>query len=97
MNRLKKAEEELAIIYDSFNEGLEKKLPALVLSEPESMDKLLTIVIRRESMAVLKKVKYQTKQSTELRRLLADVLLLNDDVDVKKIKANSKQISLENN
>jgi len=90
MERLIKAQDELQASYDSFNERMEKKLPPLILSDVESLKSLLDIVIRRESHCVLKKEKYPNKASAELRKFIADVLLLNDHVDFKQIKAKAK-------
>ncbi|MFT5757752.1 MAG: hypothetical protein ACI9LM_002488 [Alteromonadaceae bacterium] len=96
MERLAKAQDELQASYDSFNELLAKKLPPLILSNVDSLKSLLDIVIRRESHCVLKKEKYPNKASAELRKFLADVLLLNDNVDFKQIKAKAKAETADN-
>jgi hypothetical protein len=96
MERLIKAQEELQASYDSFNDRMEKKLPPLNLSNIDSLKSLLDIVIRRESHYVLKKEKYPNKASAELRKFLADVLLLNDNVDFKQIKAKAKAETVDN-
>ncbi|NQZ79946.1 MAG: hypothetical protein HRT52_02905 [Colwellia sp.] len=96
MERLIQAQDDLQVSYDAFNELMVKKLPPLLLSNVDSLKSLLEIVIRRESKSVLKKEKYPNKPSAELRKLLADVLLLNDDVDIKQIKAKAKAETAEN-
>jgi len=96
MERLIKAQDELQVSYDSFNELMVKKLPPLLLSNVDSLKKLLESVIRRESQSVLKKEKFPIKPSAELRKLLADVLLLNDNVDIKQIKARAKAETADN-
>ncbi len=90
MARLKQAKEALQDSYDLFNQAVEKKLPALALSNADSIQNLLTIVIRRESLAVTKKNSFPNKLSADLRKKLADVLLLIDKVDIEVIKENAK-------
>lgn len=95
MARLKQAKEALQQSYDLFNEAVEKKLPALSLKNPDSIKNLLNSVIRRESMAVTKKVSFPNKLSADLRKKLADVLLLIDKVDIEIIKENAKSPSVD--
>jgi len=96
MERLIKAQDELQVSYDSFNELMVKKLPPLLLTNVDSLKRLLESVIRMESQSVLKKEKFPSKPSAELRKLLADVLLLNDNVDIKQIKARAKAETADN-
>ena len=95
MARLKQAKEALQESYDVFNQAVEKKLPALSLSNNDSIKNLLNIVIRRESISVTKKTSFPNKLSADLRKKLADVLLLIDKVDFEIIKANAKSPSID--
>jgi len=95
MARLKQAKEALQESYDVFNQAVEKKLPALSLSNNDSIKNLLDIVIRRESISVTKKTSFPNKLSADLRKKLADVLLLIDKVDIEIIKANAKSPSID--
>ena len=90
MARLKQAKEALQAAYDLFKQASEKDLPPLALSNVDSIQNLLTAVIRRESHAVAKKNNFPNKLSADLRKKLADVLLLLDKVDIEVIKANAK-------
>ncbi|AOW77370.1 hypothetical protein A3Q34_11165 [Colwellia sp. PAMC 20917] len=93
MARLKQAKVALQEAYDTFNQAVEKPLPALALSNTDSIQNLLNIVIRRESLSVAKKCSFPNKLSADLRKKLADVLLLIDKVDIEIIKANAKSTS----
>ena len=95
MARLKQAKEALKESYDVFNQAVEKKLPELSLSNHDSIKNLLDIVIRRESISVTKKTSFPNKLSADLRKKLADVLLLIDKVDIEIIKANAKSPSID--
>lgn len=95
MARLKQAKVTLQESYDVFNQAVEKKLPVLSLSNSDSIKNLLDIVIRRESIAVTKKTSFPNKLSADLRKKLADVLLLLDKVDIEIIKANAKSPSID--
>jgi hypothetical protein len=95
MARLKQAKVALQEAYDVFNQAVEKQLPALSLSNNNSIKNLLDIVIRRESIAVTKKTSFPNKLSADLRKKLADVLLLIDKVDIEIIKANAKSPSID--
>ena len=88
--RLKQAKEALQEAYNLFNQASEKALPPLALSNVDSIQNLLTAVIRRESLAVSRKTSFPNKLSADLRKKLADVLLLLDKVDIEVIKANAK-------
>jgi hypothetical protein len=90
MARLKQAKAALQEAYDLFNKASEKALPPLALSNVDSIQNLLTSVIRRESLAVSRKASFPNKLSADLRKKLADVLLLLDKVDIEIIKANAK-------
>jgi len=90
MTRLKQAKEALQEAYNLFNQASEKALPPLALSNADSIKNLLNAVIRRESVAVSRKANFPTKLSADLRKKLADVLLLLDKVDIEVIKANAK-------
>lgn len=95
MARLKQAKESLQESYDVFNQAVDKKLPALSLSNTDSIKNLLDIVIRRESLSVAKKSTFPNKLSADLRKKLADVLLLIDNVDIEIIKENAKSPSID--
>ena len=95
MARLQQAKEALKESYDVFNQAVEKKLPALSLSNHDSIKNLLDIVIRRESISVTKKTSFPNKLSADLRKKLADVLLLIDNVDIEIIKENAKSPSTD--
>jgi hypothetical protein len=95
MARLKQAKETLQEAYDVFNQAVEKQLPTLSLSNTDSIKNLLDIVIRRESIAVTKKTSFPNKLSADLRKKLADVLLLIDKVDIEIIKENAKSPSID--
>ena len=95
MARLKQAKESLKESYDVFNQAVDKKLPALSLSNTDSIKNLLDIVIRRESLSVAKKSSFPNKLSADLRKKLADVLLLIDNVDIEIIKENAKSPSID--
>jgi len=95
MARLKQAKEALKESYDCFNQASEKQLPALALSNADSIKNLLNTVIRRESLAVTKKKSFPHKLSADLRKKLADVLLLIDKVDIEIIKERAKSPSVD--
>lgn len=95
MARLKQAKVALQESYDCFNQAVEKQLPALAMSNTDSIKNLLDIVIRRESLSVAKKSSFPNKLSADLRKKLADVLLLIDKVDIEIIKANAKSPSTD--
>ncbi len=95
MDRLEKAKHDLQQCYDAFNKAVEKDLPAFSLDNSDSLVHILNVVIRRESHSVLKKTKFPSKLSVELRRSVADMLLLVDGVDVKTIKQNAKAAQVE--
>ena len=95
MARLKQAKEALQESYDVFTQAVEKQLPALSLSNNDSIKNLLNIVIRRESISVTKKTSFPNKLSADLRKKLADVLLLIDKVDIEIIKENAKSPSID--
>jgi len=95
MARLKQAKAALQESYDCFNQAVEKKLPALSLSNTDSIKNLLNTVIRRESLSVAKKSSFPHKLSADLRKKLADVLLLIDKVDIEVIKGRAKSPSAD--
>jgi hypothetical protein len=95
MARLKQAKAALQESYDCFNQAVEKKLPALSLTNTDSIKNLLNTVIRRESLSVAKKDSFPHKLSADLRKKLADVLLLIDKVDIEVIKERAKTPSAD--
>jgi hypothetical protein len=90
MERLKTSQDELTSVYNAYNKVTEKPLPSLELNDEKSLKKLLNAVMNRESIAHIQKKKVP-KETTELRSLLADVLLLLDSCDIKEIKAKMKK------
>lgn len=92
MERLTQAQASLSEAYASYNDASEKKLPTIDTNDSETLKALLEVVQNREAIAFIQKnQKRVPKESTELKRLLADVMLLLDGVDFKEIKANSNK------
>jgi hypothetical protein len=90
MQRLKDSQDALTVIYEKYNQVTSQPLAPLDINDPESLNKLLNTVMNRESISHIQKKK-ALKESIELRTLLADVLLLLDNCDIKEIKANMKK------
>jgi hypothetical protein len=69
-------------------------LPAIDADDSETLKALLEVIQNREAIAYVQKVKKSIPtEVTELKRLLADVMLLLDGVDIKAIKAKNKAAS----
>lgn len=91
MERLKEAQASLITTYSLYNAASEKKLPAIDANDTETLKALLEVIQNREAIAYVQKVKnIIPTEVTELKRLLADVMLLLDGVDIKILKAKSK-------
>jgi len=91
MERLKEAQASLITTYSLYNAASEKKLPAIDADDTESLKALLAVIQNREAIAYVQKVKKSIPtEVSELKRLLADVMLLLDGVDIKAIKAKNK-------
>ena len=91
MKRLTQAKTNLVTTYTVFNADSKKKLPALDVNNEQSLKKLLDIIYRRETLAYVKKDKRSVpKEAVELKRSLADVLLLLDGFDMQKLKESNK-------
>jgi hypothetical protein len=86
VERLKAAQASLIATYSLYNAASEKKLPAIDADDNETLKALLEVIQNREAIAYVQKVKKSIPtEVTELSRLLADVLLLLDVVDIKAI------------
>jgi hypothetical protein len=90
MQRLKQAQDALTVIYEKYNQATPHPLAPLDVNDAKLLNKLLNTVMNRESIAHIQNKK-ALKESSELRTLLADVLLLLDNCDIKQIKANMKK------
>lgn len=91
MERLKEAQASLITIYSLYNAASEKKLPAIDADDTDTLKALLAVIQHREAIAYVQKAKKSIPtEVTELKRLLADVMLLLDGVDIKAIKAKNK-------
>ncbi|AZQ85896.1 hypothetical protein EKO29_18985 [Colwellia sp. Arc7-635] len=91
MERLKEAQANLITTYSLYNAASEKKLPDIDVDDSETLKKLLGVIQNREAIAYVQKIKKSIPtEVTELKRLLADVLLLLDGVDIKILKAKNK-------
>lgn len=94
MKRLSEAQANLLAVYQRYNAVSEKPLPAIDTNEDATLKKLLDIIQRREALAYVQKDKQTIpKEVTELKRSLADVMLLLDGVDIMEIKAKNKVIA----
>lgn len=90
MERLAEAQESLAAIYAQYNDVSEKKLPPIDTNDSEILKAVLEVIQNREAIAYVHKSKKSIPtEATELKRLLADVMLLLDGVDLKAIKAKN--------
>ncbi|MFT5814708.1 MAG: hypothetical protein ACI9VT_002470, partial [Psychroserpens sp.] len=79
MERLKEAQASLITTYSLYNAASEKKLPAIDANDTETLKALLEVIQNREAIAYVQKVKnIIPTEVTELKRLLADVMLLLD-------------------
>jgi len=91
MERLKEAQASLITTYSLYNAASEKKLPEIDADDTDSLKALLEVIQNREAIAYVQKVKKSIPtEVSELKRLLADVMLLLDGVDIKAIKAKNK-------
>lgn len=91
MKRLEEAQASLVATYALYNTASEKKLPAIDPDDTETLSALLDVIQNREAIAYVQKIKKSIPtEVTELKRLLADVMLLLDGVDIKILKAKSK-------
>lgn len=74
-----------------------KKLPTIDVDDTHSLTALLEVIQNREAIAYVQKVKKSIPtEVTELKRVLADVMLLLDGVDIKILKAKSKAATSAN-
>ncbi|MCL1047793.1 hypothetical protein Q4601_18910 [Shewanella sp. 1_MG-2023] len=85
--RLVEAIETLTSEYDKYSQAAVKQLPALETKNNESLEKLLEVVLLRESLS--QRTTNKAPASVKLRASIADVILLNDDFDRKLISANA--------
>lgn len=91
MERLAEAQANLIATYSLYNAASEKKLPAIDAHDTETLKALLEVIQNREAIAYVQKAKKTVPSEVgELKRLLADVMLLLDGVDIKEIKAKNK-------
>lgn len=91
MKRLAEAKANLVTIYALYNVASAKPLPEINLDDETTLKKLLDVIQRREALAYVQKNKKAIpKEVTELKRSLADVMLLLDGVDIMEIKAKNK-------
>jgi len=91
MKRLEEAQASLITTYSLYNAASEKKLPAIDPNDTETLKTLLEVIQNREAIAYVQKIKRSIPtEVTELKRLLADVMLLLDGVDIKILKAKNK-------
>lgn len=91
MKRLEEAQASLVATYALYSAASEKKLPAIDPDDTETLRALLDVIHNREAIAYVQKIKKSIPtEVTELKRLLADVMLLLDGVDIKILKAKSK-------
>jgi hypothetical protein len=91
MERLAEAQASLVAIYSLYNVASEKKLPPIDADDTATLKALLEVIQNREAIAYVQKVKKSLPSEIgELKRLLADVMLLLDGVDIKEIKAKNK-------
>lgn len=94
MERLREAQANLITTYSLYNAASEKKLPTIDVDDDDSLKALLAVIQNREAIAYVQKVKKSIPtEVSELKRLLADVMLLLDGVDIKAIKAKNKVAS----
>tara|TARA_R110000737_G_scaffold291262_1_gene297904 strand:+ start:86 stop:379 length:294 start_codon:yes stop_codon:yes gene_type:complete len=97
VERLKEAQASLITTYSLYNAASEKKLPAIDVDDNDSLKALLAVIQNREAIAYVQKIKKSIPtEVSELKRLLADVMLLLDGVDIKAIKAKNKVASNAN-
>ena len=67
-----------------------------ILTINDNLKALLQAIQNREALAYVQKVKKSIPtEVTELKRALADVMLLLDGVDIKAIKAKNKAVYLQ--
>ncbi|TWX65154.1 hypothetical protein [Colwellia sp. C1TZA3] len=91
MERLTQAQASLITTYSLYNVASEQKLPPIDANNTDTLKALLDVIQKREAMAYVQKIKKSIPtEVTELKRLLADVMLLLDGVDIKALKAKSK-------
>ncbi|AWB59139.1 MULTISPECIES: hypothetical protein [unclassified Colwellia] len=91
MKRLEEAQANLITTYALYNAASEKKLPKIDPNDTETLKILLEVIQNREAIAYVQKIKKSIPtEVTELKRLLADVMLLLDGVDIKILKAKGK-------
>tara|TARA_R110000787_G_scaffold154714_2_gene268451 strand:+ start:729 stop:1022 length:294 start_codon:yes stop_codon:yes gene_type:complete len=97
VERLKEAQASLITTYSLYNAASEKKLPAIDVDDTDTLKALLAVIQNREAIAYVQKIKKSIPtEVSELKRLLADVMLLLDGVDIKAIKAKNKVASNAN-
>lgn len=91
MKRLPEAKANLIAVYSLYNIASAKPLPDIDIDDEATLKKLLDVIQRREALAYVQKNKKAIpKEVTELKRLLADVMLLIDGIDIMEIKAKNK-------
>lgn len=83
MERLKESQALLTLNYNAYNKAATKPLD---VNDEAQLKELLNTVMNRESISHMRHKK-ALKESAELRSAIADVLLLLDGCDIKKIKA----------
>ncbi|MCL1066440.1 hypothetical protein L2735_06410 [Shewanella olleyana] len=85
--RVDEAIESLIAEYDKYSQAADKKLPPLDIKDSESLEKLLEVVLLRESLS--QRTTKKAPASVKLRAAIADLILLNDNFDRKQISANA--------
>ncbi|GIU02602.1 MULTISPECIES: hypothetical protein [Shewanella] len=85
--RLVEAIDVLTTEYNKYSNAALKQLPALETKDNEALEKLLEVVLLRESLS--QRTTSKAPASIKLRASIADVILLNDDFDRKQISANA--------
>lgn len=85
--RLAEAIDILTIEHDKYSKAAIKPLPALDTNNNDVLEKLLEVVLLRESLS--QRTTAKAPESIKLRASIADVILLNDNFDRKLISANA--------
>ena len=91
MSRYKKAEQLVRTLHSELEK--EMRLPNLQDVSEERLRLHLDKIYRFETRCTLKKQQYSEKKCVALRGAIADLLLLNDDFDLKKAVANRSNIN----
>ena len=85
--RLAEAIDVVTIEYEKYSKAAVKPLPELETKNNDSLERLLEVVLLRESLS--QRTTSKAPASIKLRASIADVILLNDDFDRKQISANA--------